>query len=106
MLARLTALSSVLLMVIFLANAQKASPKPLLKVEQESSGPFAGDRSRSCLQVDSEGIVHYAAWRKSGLTIVDKDTGETSHPEKSISVQHKMSDTDVWELTRSFSRKG
>jgi hypothetical protein len=78
--------------------AQKDAPRLLLRVDQMVSGPFGGEKSLECLRVYSDGKVSYARWQRAGIVIVDKETGQSSRPEKTVSFEYAIPDRDAWEL--------
>ena len=81
------------------SSAQEKKPTRLmLRVEEESAGPFGGERSASCLKVYSDGRVLYSSWRRSGVTIQDQASGKNSRPEKTVSVEYHLEPGDEWEL--------
>ena len=84
---------------------EKATAKLILKVDETVDGPLGGQKSSSCLRVYSDGKVLYASWRNSGMTIIDKETGKKSRPEKTISVEHHLENADEWELSSFLESK-
>ena len=93
-------------MAIFFAGCiclaqQKTVSNPILRVDERVSGPFGGQKSSSCLRIYSDGKVLYANWRNSAMSIVDKD-GNKSRPEQTISLEHKLEEGDIDELSTFF----
>jgi hypothetical protein len=84
---------------------EKARAKLILKVDETVEGPLGGQKSSSCLRVYSDGKVLYARWWNSGMTIVDKETGKKSGPEKIVSVEHRLEGGDEWELSSFIESK-
>jgi len=84
---------------------EKAAAKLILKVDETVDGPMGGQKSSSCLRVYSDGRVLYASWWNSGMTIIDKETGKNSRPEKTISVEHHLENGDEWELSSFLESK-
>jgi hypothetical protein len=92
-------LSFLTLLPCWACYAQEKTPaKLILKVDETVAGPFAGQKSSSCLRIFSDGRVLYARWSNSAGTAKD-DKGKESRPEHIISVEHRLDDTDVWELS-------
>jgi len=78
--------------------AQESSARLLLKIDQTSSGPFAGQRGSLCVQVYSNGRVVYSDWSRSGIGIVDK-TGKETRSEKTVSLEYRVPEKDSWEIS-------
>jgi hypothetical protein len=105
----LTKRATSLITAIFFAGCvclaqQKTPSKPILRVDEKVSGPFGGQKSTSCLRIYSDGKVLYANWRNSAMSIVDKD-GNKSRPEQTISLEHKVEEGDLDELSTFFESK-
>jgi len=84
---------------------ERAGGDLILKVDQIVSGPFGGQRSLTCLRVFANGKVLYASWWNSAATLIDKDTGQESRPEYTVSKEYQLEDTDVWDLSRLLNSK-
>jgi len=101
---RATALAILLLATA--SPAQNHTPNRLiLKVDETVMGPFGGQRSSSCLRVYSDGRATYTKWWNSNAVIVDS-AGAESRPEQTVSVTHRLADTDVWELSAFLESNG
>jgi hypothetical protein len=92
-----------LLLILHLSGstccAQAENPAKLaLSLDESVDGPFAGQKSRSCLRVYSDGTVNYASWWNSAASLVDKETGLETRPEHKVSVQHHLDEGEMWEL--------
>ena len=83
---------------------EKAPAKLILKVDEVVTGPFAGQKSSSCLRIFSDGRVLYARWWNSAAAVKDNQ-GKESRPENTISVEHHVDDTDVWDLSNYLESK-
>src|SRR5262245_45841300 len=101
--------NSVLVLVLLSGSICIAQEKPVsvlfLKVDETVRGPVGGETSSSCLRVYSDGRVLYARWWNSAAIIVDKESGKQSRPEHTVSAEHHLPDTDMWELTHFLTSK-
>ena len=87
-------------------SAQEKPPSRLvLQVDEKSSGPFLGQRFFSCLRLYSDGRVLYASRRNSPVSTVDKATGKESRSEKATSVEDRLEDVDIGELSSFLQSK-
>lgn len=77
----------------------------VLKVDENVSGPFGGQKSKSCLRVYNDGRVIYSRWWNSAATIVDNVTNVASRPEHTVAFADQLADTDVWDLIRFLESK-
>ncbi len=103
---RAASLLLVTLLSGFAYSAQKKdSGKLLLKLDETTNGPFGGQKSRSCLRLYSDGLVNYASWWNSAASVVDKETGQKTRPEHTVSVAHHLEDGDAEELARFFQSR-
>lgn len=86
--------------------AQKKEPiKLILKLDENVSGPFGGKHSISCLRIYSDGRIVYASkWTTRG-TVVDEKTEKKSNNERSKSLEFKMDELDVGELSDFLQSK-
>jgi len=98
-------LFATLLTSLVCLGQEKAPSKLILKVDETVSGPFGGQKASSCLRVYSDGKVHFASRRNSAISIVDEKTGQESRPEHTISVEHRLEQTDEWELSHFLKSK-
>ena len=98
-------LSFLTLLPCWTCYAQEKTPaKLILKVDETVAGPFAGQKSSSCLRIFSDGRVLYARWSNSAGTVKD-DKGKESRPDHTTSVEHRLDGTDVWELSNYVESK-
>jgi hypothetical protein len=97
------------LLMLFSASGWPAQETPhnrlILKVDENASGPYGGQKSSSCLRVYSDGRVTYARWWNSAATIVDSVAKKESRPEHTVSVEHRLRNEDVRELSRFLESK-
>lgn len=102
-------ISLLVIGILLSASGWTAQNKPqstlILKVDETTIGPNAGQKSSSCLRIYADGKVTYARWWNSSAIIVDSVTNEESRPEYTVSVEHHLTDTDVWELSRFLQSK-
>ena len=95
-----------LLSIIAGLHAQSVSAARLvLRVDEISGGPFAGQKSASCLRVYSNSQVVYAQWSNSAAAIVDKATGLASRPEHTSAFTAQLDDGDLQELSSLLESK-
>jgi hypothetical protein len=86
------------LLLVALASAEN-KPSPLvLAVEETSSGPFGGQKSRSCLRVYSDGRMVFASWSTSPVDIEDEN-GKVTRPEKTYARAYQFPERDSWEIS-------
>ena len=89
------------LFVLLLAKPSLAQEKPanlLLKVDQTSSGPSAGEKASLCLRVYSNGKIIDSEWSRAGMETVDQDSKKT-RPEKTVSFEYQVDERDVlWQI--------
>jgi len=87
-------------------SAQDEVPsRLLLKVDETAVGPFGGQKSSSCLRVYADGRTLYAAWWNSAAIITDKETGKQSRPDKTVSLEHRLTDGDASGLSDFLQSK-
>jgi hypothetical protein len=97
---RATTFFFILLMSALASFAQGNNPNKLvLKVDETTSGPFGGQKSSTCLRVYSDGKVDYASWWNSAASVVDKETGQKSRPEHTVSVEQHLEKDDAGDLS-------
>ena len=101
--------ASVLFLALLLSSVcfaqDKAPSKLILKVDENVNGPYGGQKSSSCLRVYSDGRVLYASWWNSAATIVEKETGKKSRPEHTVSTEHHLEETEMWDLSSFLESK-
>jgi hypothetical protein len=94
---RLTiSLSALLLVTPSLAQEKPATL--LLKVDQNSSGPYGGEKASLCLLVYSNGRIVDSEWSRAGAEVVEQD-GKKTRPEKTVSFEYQIDERDVlWQI--------
>jgi hypothetical protein len=89
--------------LIFLVNgslclAQGKAATPVLKVEQNSSGPLGGEKEASCLTLYSDGRAVSASFSKAGVEIRDEH-GKVTRPESGDSREYRFPERDSWQVS-------
>jgi len=80
------------------------SDRMVVRVDETSSGPFGGQKSRSCLRIYSDSKVIYAEWSNSGATTVNA-AGVVSRSERTSAFTYKLDDGDLQELSSFLESK-
>ena len=97
--------AALFLVTVSVCLAQEKGPaKLILKVDEQVTGPLGGQRSSSCLRLYSDGTALYASWWNEGIATID-ETGKQSHPEHTVSVEHRLDRGDLWELSNFLESK-
>jgi hypothetical protein len=79
------------------ALAADNEPRLLLQVDESSSGPTGGAKSRGCVRIYSDGRAISAHWSRAGFTLVDEAKKKTT-PEKESSTEFKLDEFEAPEL--------
>jgi hypothetical protein len=88
----------VLLVSGVMCSAQQQPATLVLKVEQKSSGPFAGKKELSCLMLYSDGRVVSAFSSTAGVEIQDEH-GNVTRPKSGDSREYRFPETDSWQIS-------
>jgi hypothetical protein len=92
------AVAPILILSCVCFAPENAPAKLILKVDENISGPFGGQKESSCLRVYADGKVLYARRWNSAVAEVDKN-GKESREEHTVSVKYLLESGDVWELS-------
>lgn len=80
--------------------------RPILRLEEMSNGPFKGQKSVSCLTINSDGKIKYYHRWNPGKVGVDAQTGKKVLVEETVSVESYLSRADLFELPDFLESEG
>jgi hypothetical protein len=104
--SRIGSVVLALLSTVVGLSAQVNHPdRVLLRVDEISVGPYAGQKSASCLRVYSDGRVVYAEWSTSLVKNLDTATGVVSRPERTSAFSYVLVDFRLEELASFLKSK-
>lgn len=89
----------------FSQTALSPNPTLIIAVDEDSYGPIGASRSLSCLRVYSNGKVTYARWWRSGITLVDSETGKKEPQEHGASFEYQLEKYAADELSDFMQSK-
>jgi len=94
----------LLFALLFQAPVAKPEPQIVLRVDEDTHGPFGGERSKSCLRVYDDGTVYMGSHSLAGF--IEKDErGKETRAEKAEFRQHKLESYEIFYLTNLSESK-
>jgi hypothetical protein len=93
---------TIILPAVLLASkpslAQEKAANLLLRADQNSSGPYAGEKASLCLLVYSNGKIIDSEWSRAGAETVDLE-GKKTRSEKTVTFEYQVDERDIlWKI--------